>query len=136
LLPLLAVYLDPGWVIPDDLVLALPRRADGSLAGVEELAVLQPTWSRAHLEQSVRSLAAFDPRVLEAPNVPLATIIPPEHPVVPSLVIVADPSPLVPPALQDQLIAGGYTVVVIPHSKHDLHIDNLDETKHALEDWL
>jgi pimeloyl-ACP methyl ester carboxylesterase len=134
--PKKAVYFDPGWVIPDDLVLALPLRDDGTLIGVDEFLELFPGRTREQAEQALRSMAAFDPTVIEAPNVPLASIDPPEHPVVPSLVLAADPSPLVPPALQERLIAGGYVVRVVPGGQHDLHVDNLEETKQALEDWL
>lgn len=136
LLPRRAIYLDPGWDIPEDLVLELPRRADGSLAGVEELTALLPGRSRAHVEQAARALAAFDPLAITAPHVPLLSLTPPENPVVPSLVVVPEPSDVVSPGLQARLLSGGYAVRCLPGAGHDLHVVNLQETQRAVEDWL
>ncbi|WP_206792049.1 alpha/beta fold hydrolase [Amycolatopsis sp. MtRt-6] len=136
LAPKQAVYLDPGWIIPDDLEITPPQRPDGSWMSVEELAPLLPGFSRAHVEQALRAVKLFDLAHLEAPAFPLATLLPPEEPVVPSLVVVADPSRVVPPDLQDRLQRGGYTVRVVPGGGHDLHVLNLEATKHALADRL
>jgi pimeloyl-ACP methyl ester carboxylesterase len=131
-----AVYLDPGWVIPDGLVITPPQNADGSWWTVDELAAVMPGYNTEHVEQSLRSVAAFDQTYLDAPNWPLSVLLPPVAPVVPSLVIAADPSPVVPPDLQGRLRDGGYTVRIVPGGHHDLHIINLTETKAVLEDWL
>jgi pimeloyl-ACP methyl ester carboxylesterase len=136
LLPQKAVYLDPGWEIPADLVLELPLRPDGSLVSPDEFLELAPTRSRAHAEQALRAMAAFDARMFEPPHVPLPSIYPPDIPVVPSLVVLADPTALVLPPLQERLRAGGYTIRVVPGGQHDLHVDNLEGTKLAVEDWL
>jgi pimeloyl-ACP methyl ester carboxylesterase len=136
LLPRRAVYLDPGWTIPDGLVVDRPLREDGSVLTVGELAPLRPGRSRSHVEQEVRSNALFDPAYLAAPNWPLASIVPPTTPVVPSLVLLADPSAVVPAGLAERLRAGGYTVRIVPGGHHDLHVDDLDETKRALEGLL
>lgn len=131
-----AVYLDPGWIIPDGLVITPPRHADGTWFSVEELADVLPGYSRAHLEQALRSLGSFDLTMLGAPTFPLASLMPAETPVVPSLVVVADPSIHVPAELQKKVAAGGYSVRVIPGGAHDMHIINLEATKDAVEDWL
>lgn len=131
-----AVYLEPGWVIRDDLTITPPLRPDGSWMSVEELSLQLPGWSRAHLEQALRSVSLFDLAHLEAPAFPLTTLVPPERPEVPSLVVVADPSEVVPPELQDRLRRGGYTVRVVPGGVHELHIQNLEETKQVLADWV
>jgi pimeloyl-ACP methyl ester carboxylesterase len=134
--PKRAVYLEPGWAIPDGLRITPPLRPDGSWMSVEELSLLLPDFSREHLERALRAVSSFDLAFLEAPTFPLATLLPPEEPAVPSLVVVADPSDVVPPELQDRLQRAGYTVRVVPDGRHDLHILNLDATKHALADWL
>lgn len=136
LLPGKAVYLDPGWVIPPEIVITLPTHDDGTFLTVDELAELSPGVSRAHLANTLRASALFDPVVLEAPNFPLADFLPADIPPVPSLVVVPDPSGPVPVDLQERLRDGGYTVRVIPGGAHDLHIYNLAETKSAIEDWL
>ncbi|MEU5846208.1 alpha/beta fold hydrolase [Saccharopolyspora shandongensis] len=134
--PKRAVYLEPGWVIPDGLRITPPLRPDGSWMSVEELAVLLPGFSHDHLEQALRAVSSFDLTFLEAPTFPLATLLPPDEPAVPSLVVVADPSEVVPPQLQDRLQCAGYTVRVVPDGTHELHILHLEATKRALADWL
>ena len=134
--PRQAVYLDPGWVIPEGIVIERPLREDGSLMTVDELAPQRPTRSRAHVEQEVRSNGLFDAAYLAAPNWPLATILPPETPTVPSLVVVPEGSGVVPLDLQQRLERGGYVVRVIPGGHHDLHVDDLAATQGAVEDLL
>lgn len=136
LAPKRAVYLDPGWVIPDDLAITPPLRPDGSWMSVGELSSLLPGFSGAHVEQALRSVSSFDLTFLDAPTFPLTSLTPPEKPVVPSLVVVADPSDVVPPDLQGSLRRGGYTVHVVPGGAHDLHILNLEPLKRALEGWF
>lgn len=134
--PQRAVYLDPGWDIPADLVLEVPKRADGSIIGADEFLEQFPGRSRAQAEQAVRSWADFDESMLRPPHVPLPSMAPAEHPVVPSLVVVPDSTTVVLPPTQERLIAGGYTVRVLPDAQHDLHVDNLEQTKTAVADWL
>ena len=134
--PSRAIYLDPGWEVPDDLVLERPVRADGSELDLEELAAVLPEgYSRAHAENAHRALALFDPAWLaRRPHLP--DLEPPTPPVVPSLVVLADPTTVVTPALANRLRAGGYEVRVVAGSHHDLHIVNLAQTRAAIEDWL
>ncbi|MGP3534269.1 alpha/beta fold hydrolase [Microbacterium sp. RD1] len=134
--PQRAIYLDPGWVIPENLVITPPVHADGSWFRLEELAEILPGYSQAHLEQGLRSVQAFDLTFLDAPTFPLAAVLPPDEPVVPSLIIAPDTSPLVPESLRERLTAGGYEIRLIPGAHHDLHIVNLEETKAALHGWI
>jgi pimeloyl-ACP methyl ester carboxylesterase len=136
LAPKQAVYLEPGWIIPEGLKITPPLRPDGSWMSVEELAELLPGISRAHVEQAMRAVKSCDLTFLKAPAFPLANLLPPAEPVVPSLVVVADPSAVVPPELQDRLRHGGYDVRVVPGGAHDLHVLNLEATQHALADRL
>jgi pimeloyl-ACP methyl ester carboxylesterase len=157
LLPARAIYLDPAWHIPGGDVEAprplsedgtaptpatarggglRPIHEDGTLMSVDELAALVPSRSRAHIEQAIRSNGLFDPTFLEPPNFPLASYEPDGPAVVASLVVVADPSQLVPPELQERLRGLGYEVRIVAGGQHDLHVDNLEATKQAIEDWL
>jgi pimeloyl-ACP methyl ester carboxylesterase len=137
LLPARAIYLDPAWRIPGgEGQILRPLRADGTIMSVDELAALVPSRSRAHIEQAIRSNGLFDPTFLEPPNFPLASYEPNEPAVVASLVVTADPSNLVPPDLQERLRSLGYEVRVVTGGQHDLHVDNLEATKQAIEDWL
>ncbi len=134
--PARAVYLDPAWEVPDDLVLERPLRPDGSDLDVDELAaVLPPQYSRAHRENSHRALALFD-RAWLASRPHLPDLDPPMPPAVPSLVVVADPSVVTPPPLAARLRAGGYEVRIVEGGHHDLHIVNLEQTKDALAGWV
>ena len=134
--PQRAIYLDPGWDIPADLVLEVPRNDDGSIIDADRFLELFPGRSRAQAEQAVRSWADFDVSMISPPHFPIPSMAPAEHPVVPSLVVVPDSTTVVLPPLQERLQAGGYTLRVIPNAQHDLHVDNLPETKQAVEDWL
>ena len=134
--PKRAVYLDPGWTVPPELAFALPLDESGELLSVERLAELLPGYSPEHVVNSRRSLQLFDPRWFEAPNPVLPDQEPPVPPVVPSLVVLADPPIAVRPELVSRLAEGGYEVRTVPGGAHDLHIVNLEATKQALDGWV
>lgn len=134
--PLRAVYLEPGWTVPTDLVFGLPADASGDILGVDELAAVLPGFSRAHLDNTRRALQLFDPTWFEAPNPVLPDLEPPTPPAVPSLVVLADPALAVTPELEARVRAGGYEVRVVPGGAHDLHVLNLEATKQALDGWV
>ncbi len=137
LLPKRAIYLDPAWIVDGGGQIPRPMRPDGTLMAFEELAPLVPHRSEAHVRQMLSSNALFDPRVLETPNFPLASFSPAAgQPAVPSLVVLADPSALVPPDLEQRLECDGYEIRVVPGGTHDLHIDHLAATKRAVQDWV
>lgn len=131
-----AIYLDPTCIVPKGLPLAPPLEPDGTPFSVEKLARRRPGYSQEHLVRTRHALAAFDPTHLDPPAFPLSPLVPPEHPPVPSLVVLPDPSLVVPPDLRERLVHGGYVLRVVPGGVHDLHICNLDGLKLAIEDWL
>lgn len=131
-----AVYLDPGFTVPPEMTFGLPLDADGEIASVEELAAILPVYSTEHLVNSRRSLTLFDPAWFELPNPVLPDLEPPVPPVVPSLLVLADPPIAVNPPMQERLRAGGYELRTVPGGHHDLHIVNLEQTKQALEGWV
>jgi len=131
-----AVYLDPSCHVPEGLPLPPPLEPDGTPVSLEKLAVRRPGYSHDHLVRARQALAAFDPGFLTPPAMPLPMFTPPQRPVVPSLVVLPDPSLVVPPQLQEDLARGGYTVQVVPGGVHDLHILNLPELRQVLQDWL
>ncbi len=131
-----AVYLDPGWNVPPEMEFALPLDADGRLASVDDLAAVLPEYSREHIVNSRRSLELFDPVWFEAPNPVLPDQEPSVPPVVPSLVVLADPPKALRADVVERLRAGGYEIVTVPGGHHDLHIVNLEATKQALDGWV
>lgn len=134
--PLRAVYLDPGWNVPPEMQFGLPLDENGEIVDVEVLATILPNYSPEHLVNSRRSLTLFDPAWFAAPNPVLPDLEPPTPPVVPSLVVLADPPIAVRPDLEERLRLGGYEVRTIPGGAHDMHIENLEQTKQALEGWV
>ncbi|MFC5677977.1 alpha/beta fold hydrolase [Aeromicrobium endophyticum] len=137
--PRKTIYLDPAWTVPRDLVISRPLREDGSVMSLGEASGWAPAgWplSAAHLRSSLRSQALFDATMLTDPWWPLPDLVPCEKPVVPSLVALADPTDLVPPALADRLGAGGYEIRVVPGAGHDLHVTHLDALKITIDDWV
>jgi pimeloyl-ACP methyl ester carboxylesterase len=137
--PRSAIYLDPGWVVPRDLVVTRPVRADGSIMSVDEADSWFPEAFMLSREQRaviLESQAHFDATMLADPWWPLPDLAPPEHPAVPSLIVLADPPVLVPPDLVSRLEAGGYVVRVVPGAGHDLHITDLEPLKLVIRDWL
>jgi len=134
--PQRAVYLDPGWNVPPEMEFALPLDEHGDIVSVEALAELVPDYSPEHVANARRSLKLYDPAWVTSPNPVLPDQEPPTPPVVPSLVVLADPPVAVRPDLEERLRSGGYEVVTVPDGHHDLHIVNLEQTKQALAGWV
>ncbi|MEU9884517.1 alpha/beta hydrolase [Sphaerisporangium sp. NPDC051011] len=134
--PAKAVYLDPAWTIPEGETATILIHEDGSPITADELAVLMPTRSPAQHRQIVQFTERFDLTMFHKADGGLADFDPPQTPVVPSLLVLADPSAYVPTDLQERLRDGGYVVRVVPGGLHDLQLDNLTATEQALADWL
>jgi pimeloyl-ACP methyl ester carboxylesterase len=54
----------------------------------------------------------------------------------PSLVMLADPSDLIPPADADRLRDAGFDVVTVAGAGHSIFRDDFDGFMHALDAWL
>lgn len=135
--PKRAIYLDPGWIIPEvPDEENTPIRRDGSIATADEYQQMNPRWPRAHIEQSLASLAKFDRRIIPVNRIQLDDYYPPVPPVVPSLVVLADPSPLVPPSEEERLKAGGYELRTVKGSGHVLFADDHEGYLRSLEGWI
>lgn len=133
LAPARAVYLDPAWQGPQDLVIPLPRHPGGGWWTADEWAPLAPGVSRAHLENALRAVRLFDETVLDYPLDPMELAGPPA---VPSLVLLADPTIFVPEELRAQLESDGWVVRTVPGGRHDLHITDLPALQSSLADWV
>lgn len=132
-----AIYLDPAWTLPEGEEATLLIHEDGSPMTVDEIAEIMPTRTSAQHQQIAGFVERFDLTMfLKGDGAGMAEFDPPITPVVPSLLVLADPSNYVPTALQEELRDGGYVVRIVSGGTHDLQLDNLEATELAVEDWL
>jgi pimeloyl-ACP methyl ester carboxylesterase len=137
--PAKAVYFDPAWQVSNlsDTDGFFPQHDDGTPMSPDEFQPFVPRWSRDHVIQAIASNQRFDPAIMPGGAIPdLGDYTPPVPPVVPSLVVLADQTELVPPAMQDYLRAGGYEVRTVTGAGHNFHIEDLEATIAALDGWI
>jgi len=140
--PKRAIYLDPAWFVPSAFDEAaqhanVGEHPDGSPYSLDELAGLNPGRGRENLVRAQHSHERWDATMLPK----LGRLVGQRHvtqvpPPVPSLVVLAAESPLMPGYPQQQLIEQGYEICVQPQAGHNLHLDDADATMDALSGWL
>jgi len=133
-----AMYLDPVWTArDDDPYAAVLTKPGGVPMDLEDLRRLNPTGSRPELEQALARYRAMDWTMFHDPLLQLRR---PTVPAIPaqtrSLVVLADPSPLVPPVLAQALQVGGYEVRTQPGADHGLFQTDLPGFLETVADWL
>ncbi|MFE2377108.1 alpha/beta fold hydrolase [Streptomyces sp. NPDC059398] len=126
------VYVEPAWNETLESTLREFRcQKEWSPAQVEEAMV---RWEPEARKAKVASLAQWDPRTLDAiEGLPRRN---PGPPGVPGMVVLADPSHMVPPPVARELRALDYGVRVVPRSGHVVHQDDFDGFLAAVKDWL
>ncbi|MBE4772388.1 alpha/beta fold hydrolase [Streptomyces caniscabiei] len=135
--PRRAVYADPAWSSADPErhvgpeVFAAFKRATRS-----RTAALNPRWDPEDIDIEMATLAAWDAGSAHFLGGRPLTGFVPSHPVVPSLVQLADPSSLVGPEDTDRLRAGGFTVRSVPGAGHTIHRDDFDGFMKSLDGWI
>jgi pimeloyl-ACP methyl ester carboxylesterase len=136
--PQRAVYVDPAWRFaalgqgfdPEQFAQFALRATPGLVAA------LNPRWDKADVRVEMETLALWDPASASA-LVPLAgRRLTPAEPVVPSLVLAADPSRLVPAGDVALLRRRGFEVRSVPGAGHSIHRDDFDGFITALEGWI
>lgn len=95
-----------------------------------------PDWTTTDLDIELATLADWDPDTTHAVLGPNALDRTPTHPIVPSLVLTADPSPLVSPALATRLKEQGFEVRPVTGTGHTIHRDNHDAFMKSLDGWI
>jgi len=134
-----AVYVDPAWRFarPDEgfdpvqVFIQFAERATPSL-----VAVLNPRWEPTDIEIELESMAVWD-RAAATALLPLAgQRLLPAKAAVPSLVLAADPSRLVPAEDAALLRERGFEVRTVPGTGHSIHRDDFDGFMTALEGWI
>lgn len=133
LLPGLAVYEDPAWTLSLD-----PRVFDSFRAqkqwAISDLERNHPRWSDGSRARKLAALARWDTAILD--DLPDFTPAPIGAPEVPSAVILADPSALVPVERAKQLRELGYTVQSVEGAGHVVHFDDFSGYLRALDEVI
>jgi pimeloyl-ACP methyl ester carboxylesterase len=135
--PSRAVYEDPAWLVPPD------RHEESSRTFVarkawsrEDVAAENPRWSAEDVDGKLIELERWDPATVDGILNGRVWDHTPAAPVVPSLVLLADPSQLVPPPAADRLRAAGFEVRVVPGAGHSIHRDDYEGFLTSLDAWI
>ncbi len=130
--PVRAVYEDPAWFLPPDrgeAMAAFLARKQWTPADIRRI---YPGWEPESYAASLASIALWDPETVHFD----ADFTAPGAPPVPSLVLTADPSQLIPPARAAELRALGFEVRAVANTGHLVHNDDFEGFLAALETWL
>jgi pimeloyl-ACP methyl ester carboxylesterase len=135
--PARAVYEDPAWLVPPD------RHEQSARAFVarkawsrEDTAAENPRWSVEDVDGKLIELERWDPATVDGVLNGHVWDHTPAAPVVPSLVLLADPSQLVPPPAAERLRAAGFEVRVVPGAGHSIHRDDYEAFVTSLTGWI
>ncbi|NCL74341.1 2-succinyl-6-hydroxy-2,4-cyclohexadiene-1-carboxylate synthase [Rhodococcus sp. YH1] len=119
--PELAVYEDLAWILSPDPVVADSFRRQKNWT-LEDLEREQPRWSERSRRHKLDALAAWDPRIVD--HLGTFTLAPVDEAVVPSLLVLTDPSRLIPPDRAEELVQRGFDVRVVAGAGHVVHFDD------------
>jgi pimeloyl-ACP methyl ester carboxylesterase len=136
--PARAVYYDPAFVVPP----LPPGTTQDTLADwltsptAASITAEHPRWSDADVAAEVASISRFDRAVGAALAELAGRSLLPESAVVPSLVLLADPSFVVPPDAADELRRRGFEVAVVADTGPCIHRDDPARFLAALDGWI
>ncbi|MET8978929.1 alpha/beta hydrolase [Streptomyces sp. NPDC004539] len=136
LTPARAVYADPAWALQGAKGIDASVFTDLKHATPETLSALNPRWDATDIALELKSLARWDPDSAHAVFGEHALDRTPTHPTVPSLVLTADPSPLISPSHAARLRQQGFEVRPVPDTGHTIHRDDLTAFMTSLTTWL
>ncbi|MDX6346874.1 MAG: hypothetical protein QOF84_1664 [Streptomyces sp.] len=131
--PARAVYEDPAWSPSIDAGVLRGIHAEKSWTP-DDLRAAYPAWPVEAQQAKYDALQRWDTTALRAFEGFRG--YEPGAPDVPSLVLTADPSDLIPPARTAALAADGYEVRVVPGTGHIIHNDDFDAFLKALGGWI
>ena len=135
--PARAVYEDPAWLVPPDRHEVSARAFVARKGwGREEAAAGNPRWSPEEIDNKLVELRRWDPATVDGILHGGVWDHTPETPVVPSLVLLADPSDLVPPARAERLRAAGFEVRIVLGAGHSIHRDDYEGFLQSLDGWI
>ena len=135
--PRRAVFVDPAWrIAPEQHRRYAPEFHEELGWDQVRLREAHPRWADEDIAARVASMARFDPRCIEGLLHGGGHDHAPRSPATKSLVMLADPSDLVPPHDADELRRAGFDVVAVPGTGHSIFRDDLDAFLAALDAWL
>ena len=135
--PRRAVFVDPAWKLTSQQHASHAHYFRAQLDWDEaRLRAEHPRWADEDIASRLASMSRMDPACIDG-------LLPggghdhaPESPVTRSLVMLADPSDLVPPRDAIALRQAGFDVVSVPGSGHSIFRDDLGGFLAALDAWL
>ena len=133
--PARAVFEDPAWLLP-------PARVEVASAAFiaqkgwtrDDVVAANPLWSAEDIDVKVAALQCWDPSTVDAMRG--GWDLTPRRAVVPSLLLLADPSELVPPPMAERMAGAGFEVRSVPGAGHSIHRDDYDGFVRGLEGWM
>jgi pimeloyl-ACP methyl ester carboxylesterase len=135
--PARAVYSDPAFALAEVPAWRMAEMAEMFVnPSRDRIWSENPRWSEQDLDHEMAALALFDRAAAVTLTEMTSRTFLPASPVVPSLVLLADPSGVVPPDAAAQLRSSGFEVVTIPGAGHAIHLDDLSGFRAALDGWL
>lgn len=127
-----AIYEDPPWGTPPgpEVTAFIVGQRNWT---VEQFAAFHPRWSADSVREKHRALSLWDPATTDmVRDYPGPRTVPPT---VPSLVVIGDVQPMIDDSLAAQLRSEGYEVRVVEGAGHNVHNDDPDAFRTALNGW-
>lgn len=135
--PRRAVYVDPAWKTTAAQDARYGPEFRQQLGwNAEQLRAHNPRWSEQDIASRLASMSRFDPRCIDGLISGAGHDHMPATCSIPSLVMLADPSDLVPPPDAAALEKSGFDVRHVPGSGHSIFRDDLPGFLACLESWL
>lgn len=137
LAPRRAVYVDPAWHLPaEDAGFRAELFVQATTLAREHIAMFNPRWEEEDLDIEMATMKLWDTRSAHGLKDHVGRELWPAKPVVPSLVMLADPSALVSPENAWMLKERGFDVRTVVGAGHTVHRDDFDGFMAALEGWI
>jgi pimeloyl-ACP methyl ester carboxylesterase len=135
--PARAIYEDPAWLVS---ATRQPEAAAEFAAQKgwyhQQVAAANPRWPVQDVDAKLAALERWDPATATTLLDGRPWDYVPDHAAVPSLVLLADPSELVPPETSRRLSQQGFEVRVVRGAGHSIHRDDYDAFIASLDGWL
>lgn len=126
------VYEDPAWAPSGGTAMADVFRAQKGWS-LEQIQAALPRWEAQAHRHKLAALARWDPATLAVTDGFAG--YEPSPPTAPALVVLADPSAVIPPQRAEDLRGRGFEVRVVPGTGHVIHNEDFDGFWAALKDW-
>ena len=135
--PARAIYSDPALALAEVPAFRLAE-IDEMLASPDRALIWSqnPRWPEYVLDIELAALARFDPAAIVTLDEMTSRTFLTETAIVPSLVVLPDPSGCVPPQAAALLRERGFETVTVPDAGHAIHLDNAAGFLAAIDGWL